>query len=486
MRLSLLLIALLAGSASAAAERKLGSLSFTPCILSNSVAPSTVQAQCTRFEVLEHRAQPKGRSIELAIAWIPASGVAEADPIFLLAGGPGQSAREAWPMIASAFTEVARARHVILIDQRGTGQSNPLSCSAPESEDAQLDGSATQARQLAERCLTELAPRADVQHYTTTDAVADLDAVRSALGAAQINLLGISYGSRVAQQYAKTWPKHTRSVVLDSAITTALVLGAEHAGNLETAMKAQFARCRAKPACLAQLGDPETQLQQVRSALAQGGQPSVRYRDATSGTWREEVPTLGHLGILLRMYAYQSLTAATLPQILQQAAVGDWAPLLAQARTTGRQLSEQLMIGMQLSVLCAEDADELKVNPADSATLIGTGFAEALLAQCAVWPRGQRPADFRAPLTGKVPVLLLAGELDPVTPPRYAEVIAAQLPNSRLLLLPGQGHSVLGIGCTPRLFAQFIETLEVQKLDLACLKQISPTPPFTGLYGWDP
>ena len=310
--------------------------------------------------------------------------------------------------------------------------------------------------------------------------------MRSALGAAQINLLGISYGSRVAQQYAKTWPKHTRSVVLDSAITTALVLGAEHAGNLETAMKAQFARCRAKPACLAQLGDPETQLQQVRSALAQGGQPSVRYRDATSGTWREEVPTLGHLGILLRMYAYQSLTAATLPQILQQAAVGDWAPLLAQARTTGRQLSEQLMIGMQLSVLCAEDADELKVNPADSATLIGTGFAEALLAQCAVWPRGQRPADFRAPLTGKVPVLLLAGELDPVTPPRYAEVIAAQLPNSRLLLLPGQGHSVLGIGCTPRLFAQFIETLEVQKLDLACLKQISPTPPFTGLYGWDP
>ena len=102
------------------------------------------------------------------------------------------------------------------------------------------------------------------------------------------------------------------------------------------------------------------------------------------------------------------------------------------------------------------------------------------------WPRGERPAGFREPLTGDVPVLAITGELDPVTPPRYGEAVVEHLPNGRHLVLAGQGHSVLGAGCMPELFAQFLETADADALDADCLSRLRATPPFAGHYGWEP
>lgn len=482
-----LLLAGLTDTPAHAAGRLLGTLEFAPCHLSSPVAPTSFEAQCTTLSVPEDRARPDGRKIDLAIAWVPATGEAAPDPVFLLAGGPGQAAREAWPQMAGAFADVNRTRHVILVDQRGTGGSHPLVCDTPETAQQDvLAETVEQSRALAEQCLALLSKDADVRFYTTTDAIADLDAVRATIGAAQINLVGVSYGTRVAQQYAKTYPAETRTVVLDSTITTELILGSEHAANLQAALNAQFARCQDVPACLEHLGDPSTHLDAVRTQLDAGGMDKVRFRDAVSGDWIEEVPSFQHLGLLLRMYAYQSPTAAILPLLLKQAADGDWAPLLAQARLIGGQLGEQIHHGMQLSVLCSEDADALVADPAVADSVMGNQLVEFTLAQCAIWPRGTVPKDLRTPLSGPVPVLVLAGELDPVTPPRYAEAVVKHLPNGRLLTLPGQGHSTLGIGCAPKLFAQFVESADAKTLDPGCLKRVAPLPPLAGLYGWEP
>lgn len=492
------LMALLA-SAEASAARMLGTLKFEPCTLKSPSSPVAHEAQCTRMSVPEDWAGTKdqagassaARQIELNIAWVPASGQAEPDPVFFLAGGPGQAATEAWPQLAAAFTDLSQNRDLILIDQRGTGRSNPLHCPSAEDEsenDPNISGDALRALavQQAQRCLDALSPRADLRFYTTTEAVADLEAVRKAIAAERINVVGVSYGTRVAQQYAKTHPTATRTVVLDSPISTTLVLGSEHARNIDDALKAQIARCAADSGCKEKMGDLQAQLEQVRAQLASGELSEVRFRDSVTGQWHSEVPQSGHLGLLLRMYSYQSLTAAILPLVIHQAAQGDWEPLLAQSRTLGRSLSEQLAHGMELSVICAEDADELSVNEADRNTLMGTIFVEYLQAQCSVWPRGQRPADFRAPLTGKVPTLILSGELDPVTPPRYAAEIVGHLPEGRHLSMTGQGHTQLGVGCTPKLFAQFIERANASTLDVECLERVKPAPPFSGLYGWDP
>jgi pimeloyl-ACP methyl ester carboxylesterase len=485
--LALVTVGMLASAPAAA--RSLGELSFEPCVLTAVGLPRPTEAHCTTVAVPENPAAPEGRKIGLALAWVPVEGEAEPDPVFFIAGGPGQSAREAFPGLAPAFADIRRSRHVLLLDQRGTGGSHPLFC--PE-QDEEAFGFGIEApspeemRALAERCRDALQEIADLRFYTTAEAVHDLEFVRRMVGAPQVNLIGVSYGTRVAQQYAKAYPERTRTIILDSVVPAELALGTEHARNLQDALDAQFARCRATPACSAALGDPAARLEAVMARLRAGGLAPVRYRDPTSGAWREDVPGYGHLAAVLRIYAYMPLTAALLPLVIQQADEGDYAALLAMTRMIVRDVGGQLASGMHNSVVCTEDADEIEQHADARDTLLGDDFVASLQAQCAVWPRGTRPADFRAPLTGEIPVLLISGEFDPVTPPRYGDRVAAHLRHARHVVLRGQGHSLFSTGCMPKLAAQFIESADALGLDAACLERIAPPPPFSGLYGWEP
>src|SRR5690606_35669910 len=225
----------------------------------------------------------------------------------------------------------------------------------------------------------------------------------------------------------------------------------------------------------------------VRDRLQAGDIAPVRYRDPVSGEWREEVPGDMHLVGLLRLYAYQPEMSATLSLLLHEASQQRYESLLAQSRLLSSQMSEAMAMGMALSVSCSEDAAEL-AGPAgeDADTVLGAILIDAMRAQCDAWPKGSRSPDFRVPLAGDLPVLAISGEHDPVTPPRYGEAVVEHLPNARHLVLPGQGHSVLGIGCMPKLSAQFIETPDAASLDAGCLDRLSAQPPFAGLYGWEP
>src|SRR3546814_3078315 len=106
-------------------------------------------------------------------------------------------------------------------------------------------------------------------------------------------------------------------------------------------------------------------------------------------------------------------------------------------------------------------------------SLLGNSLVSGLVAQCVAWPKGKRPDDFHQPLASDVPALLLSGELDPVTPPAYAERVVKTLPNGRSLVLRGQGHNVIGAGCMPKLFAQFLETADAKGLDVECLDKLA-------------
>lgn len=473
----------------AAGGRTLGELEFTPCVLRSAGLPRPTEAQCTTLAVPQNPAEPGGRHIELALAWIPVDGPAEPDPVLLLAGGPGQSAREAYPAVAAAFADIVRSRHLLLLDQRGTGGSNPLHC--PDEElDESLFGAEplTPGRiaELAARCRDALAERADLRFYTTTEAVHDLEQLRRAVGAERLNLVGVSYGTRVGQQYAATHPERVRTLLLDGLVPNSLVLGQEHARNLQEVLEVHFRRCREVPACMAALGDPAARLEAVAARLQGGGREAVRYRDPTSGEWREEVPSYDHLAGVLRMYAYSPVTAAALPLIVAQADRGDYAGLLAMARMMSRDLGSQMATGMHNSVICSEDADELVAAPGDEDTLLGARLVEFMQAQCGAWPRGARPEGFRSPLRGEFPVLLVSGEFDPVTPPRYGDEVASHLSHARHLVLPGQGHSLLGTGCMPKLAAQFIERADALELDASCIHRLAAPPPFSGLHGWEP
>jgi pimeloyl-ACP methyl ester carboxylesterase len=467
-------------------DLRYGGLVFKPCALGGEHGDG-VEAQCATLQAPENHDAPNGRKISLAVAMIPAKSQTQSDPVVIIAGGPGQSILQSYPMLHPALADVRRNRNLLLMDARGTGGSHLLQCDEMTSLDENVEDSddPAQLRALTERCRDRLAKTADLRFYGTADHIRDLDLLRTTLGVDQLNLAGISYGTRVAQQYAARYPTHTRTITLDSIAPNTLVLGQEHARNLDAAIKQQFARCGAEVACKRNLGEPTALLAKVRAALQAGNLAPVRYRDPTNGQWREEAPQFGHLGNLLRFYAYRPESASMLPLILHDASQGRYETLLSQSRALSGDLGDSMALGMSLSVSCTEDP-EIKVSAEDEATIMGNTFAEFIQAQCAVWPKGKRDPNFRKPLTGDVPVLAISGEYDPVTPPRYGAEVVKTLPKGRHLVLPGQGHSVLTTGCMPKLFAQFVETADAKTLDASCLQRLKPTPPFAGNYGWEP
>ena len=466
--------------------RTYGQLGFAPCTLSTELSTLNVDAYCSRLEVPENRDAPDGRKLSLAIAWIASDNTqAAADPVFFIAGGPGQSALESYPQIHSAFRDVLKHHQVVLVDQRGTGQSHPLVCKESGELDNDQGDDPALWRAVAERCASDLAADADLRYYTTTDAIADLDAVRAALGVTQINLLGVSYGTRVAQQYMQRYPQQTRSVVLDSVVPNTLILGAEHARNLEQSLDQQFALCGEDSVCRERFGNPRERLNTLISEL-KAAPREVTYRDPLTAEQHTESLTAGHVALLARMYAYMPSLGGSLPLTLSEAANGHAASLMAQAKIIGESLSDSIMHGMQLSVLCAEDAPLLQADPADADRLLGMEMITLQKAQCAVWPRGQMPADFHTAVTSDIPTLLLSGEFDPVTPPRYGDAVVESLNNGRHLVLRGQGHSVASVGCTPRLLGEFFKSADAKVLDAACLDSLKATQPFAGYYGWEP
>ena len=210
------------------------------------------------------------------------------------------------------------------------------------------------------------------------------------------------------------------------------------------------------------------------------------YQDPLTGETREDTLTAEAVSSVVRLHAYAPPLFAMLPMLLTEATDGHFEGLMAQSRMIEQLIGEQISIALQLSVSCAEDAPGLVANPADRATLLGTDFVDFLQAQCSTWPRGPVPADFHMPINSSEPALLLSGEFDPVTPPRYGDDVVRTLDHSRHLVLRGQGHGVLGVGCAPQLVARFIASADARSLDPRCLDALTDAPPFTGAYGWDP
>ncbi|EIL98841.1 alpha/beta hydrolase [Rhodanobacter thiooxydans] len=468
---------------------QLGAVTLAACELVQPNSGLSTAAWCAEFPVPENRADPHSRTIKLKLAVLRSRAqVASPDMLAFLAGGPGQAATDSAGLVASVLKPLLAHRHVLLLDQRGTGGSNALDCKGSAEATTPADDSTFDAGKLraaAAECLKQLAGHADPRYYTTTVAAQDLEDVRQALGAPPLDLLGVSYGTRMAQQYLRRFPGAVRSVVLDSAVPNALALGEDFARNLDDALKAQFARCTAEPACKKHFGDPDQTLYQLRDAL-RANPHQVSFRDPQSYQTVKRMLDEDSLASVVRMFAYTPATAALLPLSIDAAARGDVGPLLGQAKLLSGELSELMGSGMQYSVICSEDADLLTTRPQDAQTILGTRMVDALKAVCSVWPKGTRPADFHAPLKTDKPVLLLAGQYDPVTPPRYAEAVAKGLPNARVLTLKGQAHSVMAAGCTPQLIQRFVEKLDPKTLDASCLDRLQPTPIFIDFNGSTP
>jgi pimeloyl-ACP methyl ester carboxylesterase len=463
-------------------------LDLQPCRLEHPYGLGSVAARCGRLAVPEDYGSPGATQVELAVAVVPAIAArAKPDPLFLLAGGPGQGAREAFVGMLGAFSGIRRERDLVLVDQRGTGDSNLMQCDFPpdalESED-----SPEKLREMAAECVEALP--GDPRFYTTSVAVRDLESVRAALGYESVNLYGGSYGTRVAQHYARRYPGQSRTVILDGVVNPALSLGPSIALDADAALRAAFARCRASAACAGSYPQLEADFEALRARL--DAEPvKLRLPDPVTAEPREVTFTGGHLAVAARMLVYSDQTAALLPLFIHEAqASGNLAPLAAQAEMILGQLQESLAYGMHNAVVCSEDLPYLDLDAIDrealGATFLGAAMLDGLIAMCEVWPRGVVDEDLKAPLRSQVPALLLSGEYDPVTTPAYAAAAAAGFADHAQVTFKGQGHIQLQLRCAQTLVRRFLDAGTAEGLDVSCADDVEPAPFFLNFNGGAP
>ena len=440
-------------------------------------AEGPTDASCGKLEVFENRAAGTGRRISLNIVALPSlAPEPEPDPLFFLAGGPGQAAAQMAAEVREIFRPLLRYRDIILVDQRGTGRSNPLECRTQSNSLQELTESADRALARLKKCLAGY--DADVRFYTTTLAMDDLDDVRGYLGFDRINLYGGSYGTRAALVYVRQHGDRVRSMVLDGVAPTDMRIPLFAARDAQRALDKLLTDCDADSACRsAQPGLAA----RVRTLLRRLAQSPARVEIMHPRTGIRESVTIEARVVASILFGalYSPLTASLVPALIARAEQNDFHSLLALAYAS-ESGDENMSIGMQLSVLCSEDATRLTeadVDRESTGTVFGLHLIGGQLEACGIWPRGEVDAAFFSPVISDVPALILSGDLDPVTPPGWGQAVAQHLGNARHVTVPATGHGVVGTPCGQELIRHFIERGTAEDIDVSCVSRVR-RPPF--------
>ena len=433
-------------------------------------------------------ARPAGTTIDVHYVVVPAMARRKLpDPVFVLAGGPGQSAIGIAPATLPLFSRLNNRRDIVYVDQRGTGRSAPLAC--PDTRHEPLAAQADpdhpfeqlMACQAALLKLPYIHAPADLGLFTTTIAMQDLDAVRRQLGAAHINLVGVSYGTRGALEYLRQFPATVRRSVLDAVAPPDMALPASFSTDGQAAWDALLRDCERDPACRQRFPS----LRADWATLLKGLPKPVTAAQPLSGASEHFQLTRDTVLGAVRGALYSPAVAAALPAAVTEAAAGRYDALFGIGALLMSGKSVQPAMGMHFSVVCAEDMPALtapdRLAPANPPGAdFGTEPAALYERVCARWPRGAVPGAFYRVPPSPAPALLFSGGLDPVTPPRHGERMARALgASAQHVVVPNAGHGVMAIGCARDVVYRFIDATEdrdATAIDASCLKAI-PRPP---------
>lgn len=442
-------------------------------------------AYCGSLDVYENREARQGRRIALKIIVLPALGTAEPDPLVFLAGGPGQGAARMAQAVREMFRPILRERDIVLVDQRGTGASNPLECRTPTDSLSGLTESDDAVLARLKKCLEGY--DADVRLYTTPIAMDDLDEVRAYLGYNRVNLYGGSYGTRAALVYLRRHGDRVRSMVLDGVAPMDMQLPLFVARDAQRALDRLLADCDRDPTCRAAQPDLSSRVRRLLERLERSP-AKVRLTHPRTGIPEEVTIEARVVASVLFGALYNPVTASLVPTLLARAEQDDFQALLALA-LANEGVEENMSLGMQLSVVCSEDAPRVTTasyQREGEGTVFGGYLLSSQLEACAIWPRGTIDPSYYEPVVSDVPSLVLSGDLDPVTPPGWGESVARHLTRARHITMPATGHGVIGTPCGAKLVKEFIEEGSADDLDTSCVETVKRPPFFLTPAGPDP
>ena len=499
---------LVSGTLAVTAPARAGALVFSPCLSGHGFS-------CASLNVPLDRTGSLPGTVTLSIERLQSGPAPSRDAVVTLAGGPGQAAI---PLAQDAATVMAPAltgHDLIVFDQRGTGASGPLRCGALEGPEP-----TGPIGPVFERCALQIGPARG--SYTTQESVADIEAVRQAGGYEKLVLYGVSYGTKVALEYAERYPQHVQALVLDSVVPT----GAADPFDASTfaAMRPVFSDLCAMGACAGITTNPLGDIARLAAMLRDHALRGFVF----DGSGHGHASSLSELGLLDLIGAGDLNPAlrALLPASVQSALRGDPNPLLRLnllseglipnlpggplssrarvrgnarlAHTAGPPLSSPNGVDEALFVdtTCEEEPFPWQ-RSAPPTTRVGeamgalhalpgsdffpfdesTAWRHSPIAGCAQWPN-VAPAPPAAGALPDVPTLILSGSQDLRTPTANAELIAARIPGAQLLVVGHTGHSVLGAdfsGCAEAGVREFFTGAGVQPCP-ATPDLFSPTP----------
>lgn len=450
-------------------------LAFTPCRAGGF--------SCATLNVPLSRSGGAGGSVTLSLERLQSAGAPSEDAVVALAGGPGQAAIPVASDLANTISPALTGRDLIVFDQRGTGSSGALACSALEGE-----GGIATIGQAFERCALQIG--AGRGSYTTQESVADVEALRQALGYRKLVLFGVSYGTKVALEYAERYPQSVEALVLDSVVPPER----QDPFQLATfkAMRGAFSELCSLAACAGITGNPIGDLARLSNRLRRHALSGYVY----DGAGRRHKTAMSDVA-LLNLVAAGDLNPALralLPASVTSALHGDSAPLLRlnllsegvvpnvggtptaavsggvdealfvdttceeQAFPWRRSSPTRTRLGEALGALHALPAGDF--YPFDASV----EWADSVLPGCAAWPNVAPAPPQIAPLP-QVPSLILSGAQDLRTPTSGAEAVAARIAGAQLVRVPYTGHSVLGSdfsGCAQEAVKAFFSGATVQ------------------------
>ncbi len=445
-------------------------LALTPCQLPGV----TGAARCGTLEVPENPDRPESRRIQIGVAVLPATGKAQADPVVPLMGGPGESTISEAAYFAEQFAPLRSDHDILLVDQRGTGRSSAIRCDLFSPEDPAASLRDLLPLTAVEKCVRQLAARADLTQYTYLQFSGDLERVRTALGYGKLNLSGGSYGTRAAQVFLRTHPESVRTVYFGSVVPLDIVTSLTMAKSAQASFDLMLAACEADDPCRKAYPKLREELRELADRLDSGNvRVAIPGRDGTFPLYR------GRVMEWFRSLSYRPATASQLPWLIHRAYQGDYAPLVEGLLDNARGADQALSFGVFLAITCSGDIafmTEQDIVRESRGTLLGDFRPRQQQAACALWPGISLPADYRTPLRSAVPALFVSGDLDAATPLWMTEQVTRGFSNRAEVVLRGRGHTDVS-DCIPRIYGQFVRSGEARGLDTSACKQ-TPRPPF--------
>ena len=481
--LALLMLAPFGAHASAQGNSPSARLNLSPCTVpktteDGAAADEKVPARCGTFTVPEDRRTGRGRMLALKTIVIPSRSANPGLPIFIFAGGPGQATTDQAPIIAGLWHP--QQHDVVFIDLRGTDRATGLDCGMEGSDDDPqsylrpfLGAGAGYAK-----CRDKLSRRADLKQYTTSISVQDVDDLRKALGYSRINIEAGSYGTRAAIEYIRQFGRHVHAAALYSLVPPESRSPLAHASAAQRAYDQMVKQCEIEPACRAAYpnlkADVGTILRRLRSKPASVAVPHPATGAQVSVTL-DDADFAGALRVML----YNIVNQRRIPLLLHRALAGDYTPFATTALQSNRNFAKILRVGLLFSVSCSEDAWRIRPGEPEResrGTFLGTQRVKGQLAACSVWPRGRVPAGFYDPPVSDVPVLLVSGNLDPVTPPYWGEVTQRRFRNALHVVVETGTHVPIN-PCLDEMQKRLFATGSLKGLDASCVNE-AKAPPF--------